>query len=765
MNTFITIAVIIAVTVAILAFVAIRFPRRFVRGLFRPFLELFYRGRTVGLENLPAEGGCLLVSNHVSWIDGILILWLLPRNVRFVVDGGNFKSKLADYLASAFDTILMMGGPKSIAGAIRSARDGLNNGEIVGIFAEGTITRTGQLQAFKPGMTKILQKTNAQVVPVHIEGMWGSIFSFSGGKFFKKWPEKFRRTITLYIGEPLPADAPLSLVRTRVQALGSQAQVDNRNEFPVLASRALRAWRRRGKRLQAADTTGVEAGGRTLLIRTLALRRCMRREVFADDEKYVGVLLPPSVGAVAVNVALAADRRISANLNYTVTSEVMNHCIADIGVKHVLTSDKFLEKIDVKLDAEIVSLDQLKTKVSTADKVIAFLQATIVPAWLLDRMLGLHKITADDLLTVIFTSGSTGMPKGVMLSNANISHNVDAIDRAIRLNAEDVVVGVLPFFHSFGYAVTLWAAQTLGCAGVYHFNPLDSKQIGKLTERYKATVFLGTPTFLRGYLRRVTKEQFASLDVVVVGAEKMPPDLFDAFEKKFGVRPVEGYGTTEMSPLVSVNIPPSRSQAKYQPDCTEGSVGRPMPGVSTKIVSPDDGIEMGTGEDGLLLVTGPNLMCGYAGQDELTAKAIVDGWYSTGDIAHLDANGFLHITGRLSRFSKIGGEMVPHVRIEEELAKLLCEGEDDDQLRVCVTAVPDEKKGERIIVLHTATARTVDELRDGLKASGLPNLFIPGTEGFIEVETIPLLGTGKLDLKAVKELALTETSQVGLVQE
>lgn len=758
MNTLTTLLLILAIVAVALVFIAIRSPRTFVRGVVRPILATFYRGRTVGLENLPAEGGCLVVSNHVSWLDGILILWLLPRNVRFIVDGGNFNSKLANYLADAFDTILMMGGPKSIAGAIRSARKGLNDGDVVGIFAEGTITRTGQLQAFKPGMTKILQKTDAHIVPVHLEGMWGSIFSFSKGVFFKKWPEKFRRTITLYVGEPLPADAPISLVRTRVQSLGSQSQVDNRSEFPVLATRALRAWRRRGKRLQAADTTGVEAGGRTLLIRTLALRRCLRREVFADDEQYVGVLLPPSVGAVAVNVALAADKRISANLNYTVSSDVMNHCIADIGVKHVLTSDKFLEKIDVELDAEIVSLDQIKTKVSLTDKVIAFMQATVVPAWLLERILGLHKIDADDLLTVIFTSGSTGMPKGVLLSNANVSHNVDAIDRAIRLNSEDVVVGVLPFFHSFGYAVTLWAAQTLGCAGVYHFNPLDSKQIGKLTQRYKATVFLGTPTFLRGYLRRITKEQFQSLDVVVVGAEKMPADLFDAFEKKFGVRPVEGYGTTEMSPLVSVNIPPSRSFAKYQPDRVEGSVGRPMPGISAKIISADDGVEMGTGEDGLLMVTGPNVMKGYANQSELTAKAIVGGWYSTGDIAHVDADGFLHITGRLSRFSKIGGEMVPHVRIEEELGKLLVEGEDDDQLRACVTAVPCEKKGERLIVLHTTTSKTPDELREGLRNAGLPNLFVPGVDGFIEVEEIPLLGTGKLDLKAIKELAAKEVA-------
>ncbi|WP_044254888.1 AMP-binding protein [Rhodopirellula sp. SWK7] len=750
---------IIAIVIAILAFFAWKYPRPFVRAIFRPILGTFYRGRTVGLENLPTEGGVMLVSNHVSWIDGILILWLLPRNVRFVVDGGNFKSKLGDYLGRAFDTIYMMGGPKAIGRALRSAREGLNNGDVIGIFAEGTITRTGQLQAFKPGMTKILQKTTAQVVPVYLEGIWGSIFSFSGGRFFKKWPTQFRRTITLYIGEPLPPETPISTIRTRVQALGSQAQIDNRRQFPVLARRVLKGWRRRGKRLQAADTLGVEAGGRTLLIRTLALRRCLRREVFTDDEQFIGVLLPPSVAAVAVNVALAADRRVSANLNYTVTSDVMNHCIHDVGVKHVLTSDRFMEKLDLDLDAEIVSLDKLKEKVSTLDKVIAALQATVVPAWLLDRILGLHKVQSDDLLTVIFTSGSTGMPKGVLLSNANVSHNVDAVGRAIRLDQEDVVIGVLPFFHSFGYAVTLWAAQTLGPAGVYHFNPLDSKQIGKLAEKYKATVLLGTPTFIRGYLRRVTEEQFKTLDVVVVGAEKMPIDLFDAFEKKFGVRPVEGYGTTEMSPLVSVNIPMSRSLAKYQPDRVEGSVGRPLPGISAKIISPDDGTELSTGEDGMLMVTGPNVMRGYAGQKELTEKAVVNGWYSTGDIAHIDADGFLHITGRLSRFSKIGGEMVPHLKIEEEIGKILCEGDEDDQLRACVTAVPDEKKGERIIVLHTPTSRSIDDIRDGLRAAGLPNLFVPANDSFIEVDAIPLLGTGKLDLKGAKDLALCQTAK------
>jgi acyl-[acyl-carrier-protein]-phospholipid O-acyltransferase/long-chain-fatty-acid--[acyl-carrier-protein] ligase len=513
--------------------------------------------------------------------------------------------------------------------------------------------------------------------------------------------------------------------------------------------------------LKAADSSGVELTGRTLLIRTLALRRMLRREVLGNDQSPVGILLPPSVAGVVTNVALAMDRRVTANLNYTVTSAVLNQCIEQAKIKTVLSSAKFLEKVSFDLSANVIKLEDLKEKVSIADKAIAFVQAVLTPAFLLDRILGLHRIRPDDLLTLIFTSGSTGKPKGVMLTNANISHNVEVIRCAIRLTRDDVVIGVLPFFHSFGYAVTLWGVMSLGPAGIYHYNPLEARQIGKLSEKYGGTVLLGTPTFLRGYLRKVEPEQFSKMSVVVVGAEKMPADLFELFEKRFGIRPVEGYGTTELSPLVSVNVPPTRSVAHYHIDRLEGSVGRPLPGVAVKIVSPDDlDKQLGMGEDGMLLVAGPNVMRGYLGQEELTAKVIRDGWYVTGDIAHVDDLGFLHITGRLSRFSKIGGEMVPHIRIEEELTGLLSEGEQDDQLRVCVTAVPDEKRGERLVVLHLPTQKSTTEMRAALSAAGLPNLFIPSPDSFFVVEQIPLLGTGKLDLKGARDLAdrLTATT-------
>src|SRR5207237_258739 len=312
----------------------------------------------------------------------------------------------------------------------------------------------------------------------------------------------------------------------------------------------------------------------------------------------------------------------------------------------------------------------------------------------------------------------------------------------VHLRDTDVLIGILPFFHSFGYTVTVWGVASLDIAGAYHYSPLDARQIGKLAAKQKATLMLTTPTFVRTYLRRCEPEDFKTLDVVVCGAEKLPKNLADEFEKKFGVHPVEGYGTTELSPLVAVNIPPSRSINNFQTDRKEGSVGRPIPGVTAKITDLDTGQELSAGKPGMLWIAGPNVMKGYLNQPEKTAEVIENGWYKTGDVAFIDEEGFIHITGRESRFSKIGGEMVPHIRIEEELEKLAGAAA-DGKPQIAVTAVSDEKKGERLIVLHVKVARSIDELRKGLTEAGLPNLFIPAVDSFFEVESLPILGTGK----------------------
>jgi acyl-[acyl-carrier-protein]-phospholipid O-acyltransferase/long-chain-fatty-acid--[acyl-carrier-protein] ligase len=340
-----------------------------------------------------------------------------------------------------------------------------------------------------------------------------------------------------------------------------------------------------------------------------------------------------------------------------------------------------------------------------------------------------------------------------MLSHANVASNVDIVAPVIHLRRSDVLVGILPFFHSFGYTVTLWTVAALNVKGIYHFNPLDAQLIGKLTQKHRGTVLLTTPTFLRTFIRRCTPEQFASLDVVIAGAEKLPIDLMDAYEKKFGVRPVEGYGTTELSPLVSVNIPPSRSHSDYHVERKEGTVGRPVPGVCAKVVNMETGEELGPGSSGMLLITGPNVMQGYLHLPEKTAEVIRDGWYVTGDIAMIDEDGFIQVTGRESRFSKIGGEMVPHIRIETMLNDIIRGEEDDATLRAAVTAVPDPRKGERLIVLHTRLSQTPQQLCEALAREGLPNLFIPSPDSFVQVDELPILGTGKLDLKGIRRIA------------
>ncbi len=712
-----------------------------------------YRIRVHGLENLPERGGALLVPNHMSWIDGVLLQMTSSRRIRMVVWEANFNSRFLRMLAKQWGTIMIMPKPKAIVRAFREARQGLEEGDLVCIFPEGGISHSGQLQPFKPGLMKILHNTDAPVVPVYLDGLWGSIFSFESGKFFWKWPKRWPYPIDIHFGRSFTRPPDIQTVRREVERLGVQAVEQRANETAALIKTFIRRCKQRCFRPKIADSTGQELTGGSLLMRTLILRRLLRREVLDRDESHVGLLLPPSAVGVIANAALTLDLRVAVNLNYTVSSEVMNACIAQAEIKHVLTIRKVMEKMNFELDTEVVYLEDVRGKLKLSDKLVSACQSYAAPTGVLARSLGADRVGPADVLTVIFTSGSTGTPKGVMLTNANIASQVDAIDHAIRLNSNDVILGILPFFHSMGYTVTFWTAMCLDIKGVYHFNPLDAKQVGKLAGRHRATILLSTPTFLRSYLRRCDKEQFEALDVVVTGAEKLPSSLSDAFEEKFGVRPVEGYGTTELSPLVSVNIPTSRSGEHDEVDCKEGTVGRPVMGVRAKAVDLETGEDLPAGQSGMLHVAGSNVMKGYMGRDDLTRDVIKDGWYVTGDVAYLDEDGFITITGRESRFSKIGGEMVPHIKVEDELNGLL-EADEEGGPKIAVTAVPDAKKGERLIVVHTKIDRSVDELRNGLSEAGLPNIFTPSADSYLEVDELPVLGTGKLDLKGIKQIAL-----------
>ncbi len=411
-----------------------------------------------------------------------------------------------------------------------------------------------------------------------------------------------------------------------------------------------------------------------------------------------------------------------------------------------------LERFDFKIDAELVLLEDFADKITVCDKIISAAGAWFMPIIFLERWLGLTRIKPDDLLTVIFTSGSTGRPKGVMLTQYNVGSNVAAINEIIQLRKSDVLLGILPFFHSFGYTTTLWTVLTLAPKGIYHYSPLEAREVGKLCQRHGATIMIATPTFVRSYLRRCEAENFQALEVVFAGAEKLPLELAEVFEKKYKVRPMEGYGATELSPVVSGNIPPGRGRESKHEGVKEGTVGRPLPGIFAKVIDLDTGADLGPNRSGMLLVKGPNVMKGYFGRPDLTAEVIRDGWYITGDVAEIDEDGFIRITGRVSRFSKIGGEMVPHIRVEEAINQLLHIDEED--LRAVVTAVPDAKKGERLVVLHTDLPLSPAEICRKLSEAGLPHLWIPSPDSFRQVDAIPVLGTGKLDLKRLKDLAV-----------
>lgn len=748
-------------TVPVFVYIVCLLPQASIRFMVWLASKTAYRIRVYGHENLPQRGGALLVSNHVSWIDGVLLLMTSSRPIRLLAHTDYLSSRPVRWLARLWGVIPITPGSQSVRHSLEVARQALRDGELVCIFPEGEPSRTGQMQAFKPGLLALVKETGMPVIPVFLDELWGSIFSFAGGRYFWKWPKHWPYPVSIHFGKPIERPEDVQLVRQAVEELGVSAVQLRYQHQMVLPRMFLRMCRRTFFQLKVADSTGVQLTGGKLLIGALALCRGLQQKLLAADEKYVGLLLPPSVGAVVTNIALPLAGRIGVNLNYTVSSEVMNSCIRQCGIRRVLTSKRVMEKLNLQLDAELVYLDEWKTNITWVDKLMATLQATVVPTWVLERWLGLMKLKGSDPITVIFTSGSTGEPKGVVLSQHNVGSNIEAMDQLVNLRSDDVAIGVLPFFHSYGYTATLWTVLAFDPLGVFHFSPLDPAQVAKLCKKYRGTLLMATPTFLRNYLRRCEKEDLSSLEVVFASAEKLPVDLSDAFEKKFGVRPMEAYGATELSPLVAVNIPATRASDMTMVTAREGSVGRPIPGVMAKIVDPDTGRSLGVDKPGMLLIKGPNVMQGYLHRPDLTEKVIRDGWYVTGDMAKLDEDGFLFITGRLSRFSKIGGEMVPHIKIEETLQRIV--SADADELRVVVTAVPDSRRGERLVVLHKHLSKPPHMICKELQAAGLPNIWIPSPDSFCEVEEIPVLGTGKLDLKGLKDLALekfAEESQV-----
>ncbi|MDG3003366.1 AMP-binding protein [Paludisphaera mucosa] len=506
-------------------------------------------------------------------------------------------------------------------------------------------------------------------------------------------------------------------------------------------------------RIAMRDSTGAKLTYSETLMRAAALSRVFAREL--GEEEYVGLMLPPMVPSAVANLALGLLGKVAVNLNYTTNQAMVDSAVEQCGIRKVITSARVLEKCHIRPKVDLVMLEDVPAKVRTTDKMFAAFTGKLAPMALLERLMpGLGTRKLDDLATVIFTSGSTGDPKGVMLTHRNILSNVHQVEEQIHLDDQEVILGILPFFHSFGYTIGLWTGLVLGKTVVYHFNPLDARTIGKLCDEHDVTLVAGTPSFTRMYLKSCSPQQFHALKHLLLGAEKLKDETYREIKEILKIEPMQGYGTTELSPVVAVNVP---APAKLPDGRTiyanrPGTVGLPVPGTAVKTVDPESGADLPPGATGLICVKGPQVMPGYLNKPEATAKVLIDGWYSTGDLGFVDQDGFLTITDRISRFSKIAGEMVPHVGVETAI--MAAAGVDEHA--VAVTAIPDPKHGERLCVLYTNLNATPDEIHRRLVAAGVPRLWIPSVRDFVSIEEVPITGTGKIDLRALRELAVRQ---------
>jgi acyl-[acyl-carrier-protein]-phospholipid O-acyltransferase / long-chain-fatty-acid--[acyl-carrier-protein] ligase len=512
----------------------------------------------------------------------------------------------------------------------------------------------------------------------------------------------------------------------------------------LLHRRFLETVKRRWFSFAMADSSGKELTYGKALAGSLAIARRIRRR--CRDERMVGIMLPASVGGVLANIATLMAGKVPVNLNFTAGPEAMAAAVEQCQIRTVLTSRAFLVKAKVTQPEGAWFLEEVMSQITPLERLGLLIAGLLLPARVIEWLFVDGKRDPDDLATVIFSSGSTGMPKGVMLSHRNVLANVEGLARVYRVTEDDRLMGILPLFHSFGFTGTIWLPLINGFGVIYHPNPLDAATIGELVQKYRATMLISTPSFCLGYTRKCTAEQFASLRYAVVGAEKLREPIARMFKEKFGLDLLEAYGCTEMSPGVSVNGPDD--PATGEKGCKPGTVGRPLPGVAARIVDRETGQPLAAGAEGLLLIKGDNLMVGYLNAPEKTREVLRDGWYVTGDIASIDEDGFIRLTDRLSRFSKIAGEMVPHLKIEETLIQILGDSS------CVVTAIPDESKGERLVAFHTSKSVSPETLWLGLCESKLPKLWIPKRENLYYLDAIPLLGTGKVDLKKVRALAL-----------
>ena len=732
-------------------------------GIFVLICAPLYRIRKINMDSIPEEGGVLLFANHVSYVDVIALGLSSKRPVRFLSWSGFERVPLLSWFMRTMHTIPV--SPTRAKDAIQTAVDSLRKGQVVCIFPEGGITRNGSLRPFQGGFKLIASRSGVPVVPVYMDGLWHSVFSYRHKKFFWKLPQFTRTPVTILAGKPFrmgknPGEKNVSEARQALLELGNQAFSMRKDlQEKHIAETILEAAAAHPFHIGIIDHSRermvLKRG--ILVAAAYCLAKRIRRQV---REHRVGIVLPAGTPGVLANYAVCFAGKIPVNINFTLGRAQVEACLQKAKIRTMISVAPMKKQIEERLPefpwtkSQIDILTWMKN-INRSEIILAFLQLILLPRFITKRLWRIPTKGGDREAALLFTSGSYGMPKAAVISHRNIIANVTQIDDYDILPPKTRLLCNLPIFHCFGFTVLLWFSGTQDIVAVTTPSPLDYQKNLMAIEKEAITAMISTPTFLRSYLKKATPEQMKSLYLVVAGAEKSPDGFAKAWEEKFpNSHYLDGYGMTEASPVVSVNKPDvpvkNGDPGEVHKGTKPGSVGILFNGMCAKVLNTDDDSLCSFDEPGMLYLKGANIFPGYLNDDGVPVPATdEEGWYKSGDIVSLDENGFITIRGRLSRFSKIGGEMVPHGTIEETISKVL--DLDIEQLQIAITARPDPAKGEQIVLLTTIADLNLAELCKKLSAAGLANLWLPREMKVIE--KIPVLGTGKLDIKACAAIA------------
>ena len=757
-----TIYLILLITLAGTMYTIYQLPQSLILLFLKTIVGMKYKLEVNGITNIPQTGGVLLLGNHISWIDWAVVLMAVPKEVRFVMDKTIYSKWYIKWIFRMFNAIPISNASSKTT--IKIIAKQLDEGNIVVIFPEGSITRNGHLGEFKKGFEKILELTNTdvKVVPFYIRGLWESMFSRANQKF-----KKSNRTnsVTISFARYMKKEnANIISVKKQIINLSTKSWQEHIKNLKPLNETIFNRLKELKNNMIFTDSTGLELSGHKFLTASIVFKNLLKKQI---ENQNVGILLPSSTAGAFINYSVLLMGKTAVNLNYTSQIETLKYCISKAQIKSIITSRKFIEKLELRgidlkeafEDVELIYLEDLRQNISKAKSLSVFLSVKILPSFL-SKFIYLTKTKKDDTVLILFSSGSEGTPKGIELSGDNILGNAQQIANIINVNDEDIILGSLPLFHAFGIVVTTYLPLIEGIRCVAHPDPTDGLAIAKLISSYKVTIMCGTSTFFRLYTKnqKIHSLMFESLRLVVSGAEKLREDVRIEFKKRFAKDILEGFGTTETSPVATCNLPDVLSpDFSIQKGCKAGTVGMAIPGTTIKVVDPVTFKELKVNEEGMILISGIQVMKSYLDDEDRTKKALkvinAKTYYITGDKGKLDEDGFLTIVDRYSRFAKIGGEMISLGAIEELISKFI--ESTDNLIDFLVTSLEDEKKGEKIILLiSNANKEFIQELKEKILQNFDNKLMIPSEIKI--VEEIPKLGSGKKDFAKAKYLASQE---------